>query len=266
MPPPNPSQVSSSSYYDQDSHPTHEGLISSLISHQYRTGRTLSSGTDSVVKEAFHIKTDRFYTCKVINKKRMEGREFLVRNEMVVLKIVSRGAHPNIATLLDYFESSLNLFFIFDLCSGGNLFERINAEGNYSEVDAAYLVRNIMKAVEYIHLAGIAHRDLKAENLMLRTKAEDSEVVIMDFGSAWIVGDRTSTPLTDLVGTLGYMAPETLKKSESTSYRSYVLLIITIFQLATRNRWISGRWALSRTSYFAERRRSKQRMKWRKST
>jgi len=70
---------------------------------QYRTGKTLGSGTYAIVKEAVHIKTGKYYACKVINKKLMEGREFMVRNEIAVLKRVSSG-HQNIVTLYDYFE------------------------------------------------------------------------------------------------------------------------------------------------------------------
>jgi calcium/calmodulin-dependent protein kinase I len=70
---------------------------------QYRTGKTLGSGTYAIVKEAVHIKTGKYYACKVINKKLMEGREFMVRNEIAVLKRVSSG-HKNIVTLHDYFE------------------------------------------------------------------------------------------------------------------------------------------------------------------
>lgn len=170
------------------------------------------------MKEAVHIKTGQYYACKVINKKLMEGREHMVRNEIAVLKKVSQG-HPNIVTLHDYFETAHNLYLIFDLCSGGELFDRICAKGNYYEADAADLVRTIMKAVEYIHRAGIVHRDLKPENLIFRTKAEDAEVMIADFGLSRIMDDSTFTLLTEVCGTPGYMAPEIFKKSESTCYR-----------------------------------------------
>jgi serine/threonine protein kinase len=93
-----------------------------LGNHQYRTGKTLGSGTYAIVKEAIHIKTGKYYACKVINKKLMEGREHMVglvtrrfvsmvdnmiqvRNEIAVLKRVSSG-NPNIVTLHDYFEVS----------------------------------------------------------------------------------------------------------------------------------------------------------------
>ncbi|KAG9041798.1 hypothetical protein FS837_011731 [Tulasnella sp. UAMH 9824] len=179
---------------------------------QYRTGRTLGSGTYAVVKEAVHITTGQYFACKVINKKLMEGREHMVRNEIAVLKKVSQG-HRNIVTLHDYFETAHNLYLIFDLCSGGELFDRICAKGNYYEQDAADLVRTIMQAVKYIHECGIVHRDLKPENLIFRSKAEDADIMIADFGLSRVMDEKTLTMLTEVCGTPGYMAPEIFKKT-----------------------------------------------------
>ncbi|KAG8738523.1 hypothetical protein FRC11_001354, partial [Ceratobasidium sp. 423] len=178
----------------------------------YRTGKTLGSGTYAVVKEAVHIKTGKYYACKVINKKLMEGREHMVRNEIAVLKKVSSG-HRNIVTLHDYFETAHNLYLVFDLCTGGELFDRICAKGNYYEADAAELVRTILLAVQHIHDAGIVHRDLKPENLLFRTKAEDADIMIADFGLSRVMDDDKFTLLTEVCGTPGYMAPEIFKKA-----------------------------------------------------
>ncbi|TFK81462.1 Pkinase-domain-containing protein [Polyporus arcularius HHB13444] len=179
---------------------------------QYRTGKTLGSGTYAIVKEAVHIKTGKYYACKVINKKLMEGREYMVRNEIAVLKKVSKG-HRNIVTLHDYFETAHNLYLCFDLCTGGELFDRICAKGNYYEEDAAELIRTIMGAVKYIHDCGIVHRDLKPENLLFRTKDEDADVMIADFGLSRVMDDEKFHLLTEICGTPGYMAPEIFKKT-----------------------------------------------------
>ncbi|EIN14529.1 Pkinase-domain-containing protein [Punctularia strigosozonata HHB-11173 SS5] len=178
---------------------------------QYRTGKTLGSGTYAIVKEAVHIKTGKYYACKVINKKLMEGREYMVRNEIAVLKRISSG-HANIVTLHDYFETAHNLYLCFDLCTGGELFDRICAKGNYYEADAAALVRTILNAVKYIHDCGIVHRDLKPENLLFLTKAEDSNIMIADFGLSRIMTEDKFNLLTEICGTPGYMAPEIFKK------------------------------------------------------
>ncbi|KAG6817017.1 hypothetical protein H0H87_000639 [Tephrocybe sp. NHM501043] len=169
---------------------------------QYRTGKTLGSGTYAIVKEAIHITTGKYYACKVINKKLMEGREHMVRNEISVLKRISSG-NRNIVTLHDYFETSHNLYLVFDLCTGGELFDRICAKGNYYEADAADLVRTIFHAVKYIHDSGIVHRDLKPENLLFRTVDEDADIMIADFGLSRVMEEEKLNMLTEICGTPG---------------------------------------------------------------
>ncbi|KAJ7662195.1 Pkinase-domain-containing protein [Mycena polygramma] len=199
---------------------------------QYRTGKTLGSGTYAIVKEAIHIKTGKYYACKVINKKLMEGREHMVRNEIAVLKRISSG-NSNIVTLHDYFETSHNLYLCFDLCTGGELFDRICAKGNYYEADAAELVRTIFTAVKYIHASGIVHRDLKPENLLFRTPAEDADIMIADFGLSRIMEEEKLSMLTEICGTPGYMAPEIfLKTGHSKPVDVWAMGVVTYFLLA----------------------------------
>jgi len=199
---------------------------------QYRTGKTLGSGTYAIVKEAIHITTGKYYACKVINKKLMEGREYMVRNEIAVLKKISRG-YPNIVTLHDYFETSHNLYLVFDLCTGGELFDRICAKGNYYEADAADLVRTIFQAVTYIHDADIVHRDLKPENLLFRTQAEDADIMIADFGLSRLMDSDKLKVLTEVCGTPGYMAPEIFKKTgHGKAVDVWAMGVITYFLLA----------------------------------
>ncbi|SCZ96370.1 BZ3500_MvSof-1268-A1-R1_Chr8-2g10149 [Microbotryum saponariae] len=178
---------------------------------QYKTGRTLGQGTYAVVKEAVHIKTGQYYACKVINKRLMEGREHMIRNEIAVLKTISQG-HKNIVTLWDYFETQNNLYLVTDLCQGGELFDRICAKQYFHEHDAAKLVQTVVSAVAYLHGHGIVHRDLKPENLLFRTKDDDSDLLIADFGLSKIVDEGTFSALTTTCGTPGYMAPEIFKK------------------------------------------------------
>lgn len=198
----------------------------------YRTGRTLGSGTYAIVKEAIHIETGKYYACKVINKKLMEGREHMVRNEIAVLKKISSG-HSNIVTLRDYFETTHNLYLCFDLCTGGELFDRICAKGNYYEADAADLVRIIFKAVKYIHDSGVVHRDLKPENLLFRTPAEDADIMVADFGLSRVMDDHKLTQLTEICGTPGYMAPEIFKRTgHGRPVDVWAMGVITYFLLA----------------------------------
>ncbi|KAG6907108.1 hypothetical protein DXG01_010484 [Tephrocybe rancida] len=199
---------------------------------QYRTGKTLGSGTYAIVKEAIHITTGKYYACKVINKKLMEGREHMVRNEIAVLKRISSG-NLNIVTLHDYFETSHNLYLCFDLCTGGELFDRICAKGNYYEPDAADLVRTIFRAVKYIHASGIVHRDLKPENLLFRTVDEEADIMIADFGLSRVMEEEKLNQLTEICGTPGYMAPEIFKKTgHGKPVDVWAMGVVTYFLLA----------------------------------
>lgn len=199
---------------------------------EYRTGKTLGSGTYAIVKEAIHVSTGRYFACKVINKRLMEGREHMVRNEIAVLKRVSKG-HQNIVTLHDYFETAHNLYLVFDLCTGGELFDRICAKGNYYEADAAELVRTIFRSVKYIHDSGIVHRDLKPENLLFRTQAEEADIMIADFGLSRIMEEEKLNKLTEICGTPGYMAPEIFKKTgHGKPVDVWAMGVITYFLLA----------------------------------
>ncbi|RKF57786.1 Calcium/calmodulin-dependent protein kinase cmkB [Golovinomyces cichoracearum] len=182
------------------------------ITCHYKTGKTLGSGSYSVVKECVHSDTGRYYAAKAINKKLMAGREHMVRNEIAVLKHVSMG-HQNILTLVDYFQTQNNLYLITDLALGGELFDRICRKGSYYEADAAELIRATLSAVAYLHDHGIVHRDLKPENLLFRTPEENSDLLIADFGLSRIMNEEQFHVLTTTCGTPGYMAPEIFKKT-----------------------------------------------------
>jgi len=113
----------------QDARPRHlrSGEYISLSQYHLRV-LTLPLRSSSQVKECVHIETNKYYACKVISKRLMSGRENMVRNEIAVLKRISQG-HPNVLTLIDYFETTNNLYLVTDLCTGGELFDRICAKG-----------------------------------------------------------------------------------------------------------------------------------------
>ncbi|CDS12016.1 hypothetical protein LRAMOSA04212 [Lichtheimia ramosa] len=179
---------------------------------KYKTGKVLGNGTYATVKEALHIETNKFYACKIINKKLMEGREHMIRNEINILRKISQG-HKNILSLVDYFETLNNLYLVTELAMGGELFDRIWQKGSYFERDAAHIVRTVCDAVTYLHDNGIVHRDLKPENLLFRTPDEDSDLLIADFGLSRIIDTDKFHVLTTTCGTPGYMAPEIFKKT-----------------------------------------------------
>ncbi|KAI8344948.1 kinase-like domain-containing protein [Blakeslea trispora] len=186
---------------------------------KYKTGRVLGNGTYATVK-------GKYYACKIINKKLMEGREHMIRNEINILKRVSQG-NKNILSLVDYFETLNNLYLVTDLASGGELFDRICEKGSYFEKDAAHIVQTICGAVAYLHENGIP------ENLLFRERDEDSDLLIADFGLSRIIDTDKFHTLKTTCGTPGYMAPEIFKKTgHSKPVDMWAIGVITYFLLS----------------------------------
>ncbi|KAJ3415986.1 hypothetical protein HDV05_003583 [Chytridiales sp. JEL 0842] len=176
------------------------------------TGRTLGQGSYATVKEAIQIGTGERFAVKVISKKLMQGREHMILNEIDVLKRVSKG-HRNIVTLHDYFETPNNLYLVMDLCTGGELFDRICERGSFYEEDAAEIIKTVLEAVAYLHDQNIVHRDIKPENLLFKTKDSLSQLVIADFGLSKMMDPTKFDGLMTTCGTPGYMAPEVIRKT-----------------------------------------------------
>ncbi|KAI9310626.1 kinase-like domain-containing protein [Dichotomocladium elegans] len=203
-----------------------------VVPCKYKTGKVLGNGTYATVKEALQIETNKFFAVKIINKKLMEGREHMIRNEINILKKISQG-HKNILSLVDYFETLNNLYLVTDLAMGGELFDRIWKKGSYFEKDAAHIVRTVCDAVCYLHDNGVVHRDLKPENLLFRTPDEDSDLLIADFGLSRIIDTDKFHVLTTTCGTPGYMAPEILKRSgHGKPVDMWAIGVITYFLLS----------------------------------
>ncbi|KAJ7614023.1 kinase-like domain-containing protein, partial [Roridomyces roridus] len=182
--------------------------VPKMVPCQVRLGKARGKGTYAIVREAIHITTDERFTCKIINKKLIKGREYLIRNEIAALKRIS--SHANIVSLRDYFETADSIYLCFDLCTGGELIDRIFLKGSYYEFEAAALARTIFTAINHIHAANIVHRDLKPENLLFRTRA-DADIMIADFGLSHIIEDGKVDELVAICGTsVVYLAPEIL--------------------------------------------------------
>lgn len=76
--------------------------------------------------------------------------------------------HENIIKLYEVYESKNNIHLVLEHLSGGELFERIRQQGQYSENDAAVIMRCLLRALVAMHSKSIVHRDLKPENLLFK--------------------------------------------------------------------------------------------------
>merc|ERR1719234_2251299 len=92
--------------------------------------------------------------------------------------------HKHIVQLEEIYDTPKNLYLVLELLTGGELFERIVEKGQYSEKDAANLLREVIEAIDYLHKHKIVHRDMKPENLIYDSNEEGAIIKITDFGLA----------------------------------------------------------------------------------
>ncbi|KAJ3122540.1 hypothetical protein HK098_002766 [Nowakowskiella sp. JEL0407] len=184
-----------------------KGLLALLLyAVAFRCGCSGSYGT---VKEAINIETGQKVAIKFILKKSLANQQ---ETEMVIreMKILSGIKHPNIIQMIDAFETKHKYYMVFELATGGELFERLAVRGNFTEKDAANIIYVILDAVELLHSKGIVHRDIKPENILYKTKSDYSPIMIADFGvSNYVHGDDL---LKSLAGSPGYAAPEVMRR------------------------------------------------------
>lgn len=116
--------------------------------------------------------------------------------------------HPNILKLYEFFQDEKRYFLVTELCSGGELFDKIAEEQYFSEQDAARIIRQILSSVNYCHQRKIVHRDLKPENILMSRDADDPKITIIDFGTSGYF--EPNKKMNGKFGTPYYIAPEVL--------------------------------------------------------
>uniref|UniRef100_A0A4W4E8I6 calcium/calmodulin-dependent protein kinase n=1 Tax=Electrophorus electricus TaxID=8005 RepID=A0A4W4E8I6_ELEEL len=183
-------------------HSGRDNNTSMIVTLSYR-------GAFSVVRRCMKISTGQEYAAKIINTKKLSARDHQkLEREARICRLLK---HPNIVRLHDSISEEGFHYLVFDLVTGGELFEDIVAREYYSEADASHCIQQILESVNHCHLNGIVHRDLKPENLLLASKLKGAAVKLADFGLAIEVqGDQQAW--FGFAGTPGYLSPEVLRK------------------------------------------------------
>nr|XP_042706104.1 calcium/calmodulin-dependent protein kinase type II subunit gamma isoform X27 [Chrysemys picta bellii] len=203
----------------------------------YQLYEELGKGAFSVVRRCVKKNSSQEYAAKIINTKKLSARDHQkLEREARICRLLK---HPNIgkseAEKLLYFglswtclelvrartPSAVRLhdsiseegfhYLVFDLVTGGELFEDIVAREYYSEADASHCIHQILESVNHIHQHDIVHRDLKPENLLLASKCKSAAVKLADFGLAIEVQGEQQAWF-GFAGTPGYLSPEVLRK------------------------------------------------------
>uniref|UniRef100_A0AC35TQI6 Protein kinase domain-containing protein n=1 Tax=Rhabditophanes sp. KR3021 TaxID=114890 RepID=A0AC35TQI6_9BILA len=180
-------------------------------------------GTFGTVNLTRHKVNGRYYALKSMNIKHLVDKRQVdhVYNEK---KILSALRHPFIVRLYDTSKDGKNLNMMMEFLPGGELFSYLRASKTFPSPMAKFYAAEIVLALEYLHSAKIAYRDLKPENLII---SAEGHIKLTDFGFAKRIVDKSYT----ICGTSEYLAPEILTQQGHEKSVDWWALGILIFEM-----------------------------------
>jgi len=145
--------------------------------------------------------------------------------------------HPNILSLIDYFETEKHRWIVLERCNGGDLWDYVKQNGRIDEATCKDWIRQVINAVEFLHEKSIVHLDVSLENVLLNKEEEFIQLKLCDFGMARIGDEKDGFQFTGMgrgPGKLGYMAPEVYRGKNfngklADAYSVGIVLFIMLF-------------------------------------
>jgi len=187
---------------------TDRTLVASTFDNLYKlTGETLGEGSYGKVETCVNKFTDLEYAVKMIDKRPgLYSRNKVLKE--IEIYYLCRG-HPNIIQMVEYFEEEDRFCLVFEKITGGPLLDHIQARICFTEAEASAIIRDLAQAIKFLHNKGIAHRDIKPDNVLCVNSDSPCSVKLCDFDLCSEANIDISTPnLLTPVGSLEYMAPE----------------------------------------------------------
>jgi calcium-dependent protein kinase len=178
----------------------------------YELCNYIGKGGFGRVYKVRHKLSNQYRAMKIIQCKSLSDNiSSTINKEINILKNLD---HPNIIKVYEFFQSEKYVYIINELCTGGELFDKIVDVKFFSENVASNIMRQLLSAVAYCHENGVIHRDLKPENILIENSEEKDKdffhIKVIDFGTCEIFKKKK---LTEQIGTSFYIAPEVIKNS-----------------------------------------------------
>jgi len=185
------------------------------FSDAYVLGGKIAEGKFGIVYYTHHVSSsDCFddddhkgqYAVKVIERGYNGKNDEDVIHEVNIMRKLRNA--PTVIKLIDFYMDNGKLYIVQCLALGGDVFDRLSMREQYTEETARSLCLSLIHTIGYVHHRKIVHRDLKIENLLLKTEEDDDKIVLCDFGLAVTLPKDKEKGFETRIGTPAYYAPE----------------------------------------------------------
>ena len=203
-------------------------MVGRMLEGRYRISARIARGGMATVYEAVDQRLDRTVAVKVMHPGLGDDDEFAARF-VGEARSAARLSHPNVVAVYDQGNDDGTVFLAMELVQGHTLRDTIGKEAPMSPARALALLEPVASALAAAHRAGLVHRDVKPENVLI---ADDGRVKVADFGLAKAVSGQTKHTATGvLIGTVSYIAPELVVEGRSDARADVYAVGVILYEL-----------------------------------
>ncbi|WP_460932799.1 Stk1 family PASTA domain-containing Ser/Thr kinase [Phycicoccus ginsengisoli] len=215
-----------------------ESLLGRVLDGRYRVQSHIADGGMASVYLALDTRLDRDVALKVLRADLAQDDAFVTRFRREA-RSAARLSHPNVVAVFDQGEDDGLMFLAMEYVPGQTLREVMRAEGPLTPRAALDIMAPVLQALGAAHRAGIIHRDVKPENVILRE--DDGTVKVADFGLARAVSSHTVTSQTGvLLGTVAYLSPEQVERGIADARSDVYAAGLILFEMLTGTKAFTG--------------------------
>jgi serine/threonine protein kinase, bacterial len=220
---------------------TDDPLEGTLLDGRYRVAAKIATGGTSTVYRGVDTRLDRPVALKVMDSRYAGDQQFLTRFQLEA-RTVARLKDPGLVAVYDQGLDARHPFLVMELVEGGTLRELLAERGPMPPHAVAAVLRPVLGGLAAAHRAGLVHRDVKPENVLI---SDEGDVKIVDFGLVRAVAAAGITSTSVILGTAAYLSPEQVRDGNASPRSDVYAVGIVAYELLTGQTPFSGDSALS---------------------
>jgi serine/threonine-protein kinase len=218
-----------------------DDLEGTLLEGRYRVATKIATGGTSTVYRGLDTRLDRPVALKVMDSRYAGDEQFLTRFQLEA-RSVARLKDPGLVAVYDQGLDARHPFLVMELVEGGTLRELLTERGPMPPHAVAAVLRPVLGGLAAAHRAGLVHRDVKPENVLI---SDEADVKIVDFGLVRAVAEAGITSTSVILGTAAYLSPEQVKDGNASPRSDVYAAGIVAYELLTGQTPFSGDTSLS---------------------